>query len=176
VLATSVAAIALPAGASAHDGARRERIHHHRHHHHARFVRFASGSSVTTTTTAPTNPPTSPAGEAVGTIASFEGGVLKITLSDGTTVSGMVTEATRIDCSCPMAMVSDHGGGGPGPSSSSGRDGQDHDQGDDGDDHGDQHQGQECTKESLLAGAKVREAELKLSGGQAIWESIELAH
>lgn len=176
-LASSAVAVALPVVvASAHDqagrNARHERVHHHRHH--ARFVHFASRSSVTSQA-GTTGTPTSPAGESVGTIASFQGGVLKITLADGSTVSGTVTDATEIGCGAPTAMMSDHGDGGPGPSSSSGRDdGQGEDQG--GDNGGEVEAAQECTTASLLVGAKVSEAELKLLGSQAIWESVELAH
>jgi hypothetical protein len=183
-LASSVVAVALPVAASAHDKAghhaRQERVHHHRHH--ARFVHFASRSSVTSQPGTPTGQPTTPAGESVGTIASFEGGVLKITLNDGTTVSGTVTEGTEIKCATPTAMASDH-------NSSSGHDngqgedgeGQGHDEGqsDDqgqGDDEGHGPEpAQGCGTASLVAGAKVQEAELKLSGGHASWESVELA-
>lgn len=209
-LASSAIAVALPVAASAHGKAghhaRQERVHHHRHH--ARFVHFASRSLVTsqpgTTTGSPKTP--TPTAESVGTIASFEGGVLKITLNDGTTVSGTVTEGTEIKCATPTAMVSDNNGG-PSPSGSSGHDngqeedgegqghdeGQSHDEGhgnDEGQSHDegqsdDQGQGddeghglettQECGAASLVAGAKVQEAELKLSGGQASWQSVELA-
>ncbi len=182
-LASSAVALALPAVASAHDqaghNARHERVHHHRHH--ARFVHFASRSSLTSRP-GTTSPPTGAAGESVGTIASFQGGVLKITLAEGSAVSGMVTDATEIRCSAPTATMSDHGDRGPGPSSSSGRDGQGDDNGQgDQNGQGDENGGQvgegpqECTTASLLVGAKVSEAELKLLGSQAIWESVELA-
>ena len=183
-LASTAVAIALPVAASAHgsshSSARHASIRHHRRHHHTRFVHFASRSSVTsTTTTATSTPPASTPGESVGTIASFEGGVLKITLSDGTTVSGTVTESTEIKCPAPTptATTSDHGG----PGSIGHEDGQGQDEGS-GDDEGEGHDGgychetpQECGPASLVVGAKVQEAELKLSGAQASWESVELA-
>ena len=85
--AASIVAIALaPAGAMA-------RSHHKRHHsrtHHARVrirhERFGNLTMPTTPTTTPTTPPPPPA-DSVATVTSFTGGVLTITLNNGSTVS-----------------------------------------------------------------------------------------
>ena len=116
-LASSLLALALPAAASAHHGR-----HHHRHHHrhHARTVVFARPS-----TTAPSNSPTQPT-EAVATIASFENGVLKIALWDGSTVSGKVTDMTEIECGGGCSGHHDFGGGSPGFQHDSGDDDWEH--------------------------------------------------
>jgi hypothetical protein len=173
-IASSLLALALPAAASAHPGrndvAHRAGVHHRRHHHRrAHTVVFTPapvtpGTSTTTTETPP------PADEAAGTIASFEGGVLKITLADGSTVTGKVTEMTEIQCGCDGNsgdQGEDHGDfgrGAPGP----------------GDFHGDDENGgsagqsTSCGTASLVPGAKVREAELSLSGAGAVWEKVEL--
>ena len=98
--------------------------------------------------------------------------MLKLTLADGSTVSGKVTEDTEIRCGCD----GHHFEGGPGDVGH-----------DNGDDHGDDHpgffhhddeQGQtgesNCGVSSLVAGAKVKEAELNVSGAGSFWEEIEL--
>src|SRR5262249_36843134 len=118
-----------------------------------------------------TQTPTAPTEEAA-TVASFEGGVLKLTLADGSTVSGKVTENTEISCGCD----GHHFEGGP-PSFN-------HDNGDDqGDDHPgffhhDDEHGQmgegSCGTSSLGPGAKVKQAELNVSGAGAVWQEIEL--
>src|SRR5437588_6961313 len=94
VLASSLLALALPVAASAHrgsrhDAARRAQTHKHHRHHHAHMVVFAPKSAPAGTPTSGTETPPTP-GEQVATVASFEGGVLKITLPDGSTVSGKV--------------------------------------------------------------------------------------
>jgi len=163
-LACSLLALALPAAASAHHGSRHR--HHSRHHAHTVvFVRHAKPSS---TTTPGTGTPTS---EQVATVASFEGGVLKITLAGGSTVSGKVTENTEIEC------------GSDGHHFEDGPQGAGHDDNGDDDDapgsfHHDDEQGQQgegsCGVSSLVAGAKVEEAELHVSGAGAFWEKVEL--
>jgi hypothetical protein len=188
-------ALAMPGVASAnhhsrHD-AKRARAHH-RHHHHTRTVTFAAHAK-TTTTTAPTTTKTEPlpgGGETAGTITSFEGGVLKITLNDGSVVSGKVTEQTEISCSSQQEEdndADDNGGEeGSGDHSTSfahvhgddmsgGHSGDDN--GDSGD-QGDEHQSSEpasCGTAALVPGAKVQEAELKISSAGAIWEKVDLA-
>ncbi len=174
-LASSLLALALPAAASAHHEGRHDfehraeahhRHHHHHHRHHARTVVFAKRSTTTTTSSGTPAPPT----EAVATVASFENGVLKIMLADGSTVSGKVNEMTEISC-----------------------DRADHDFGDDDDDddggsqsgpgsfHHDDERGPQdgqsqgvCGVSALVAGAKVEEAELRVSGAGAFWEKVEL--
>ena len=113
-LASSALALLAPGVASAsHHGKSRHHAHHARHRSsRPRLLQFgapipatgAAGSapqsssgiapgSPATTTTSP-----SPTGETAGTVKSFTEGVLAITLNDGTTVSGKVTEETEIHC------------------------------------------------------------------------------
>ena len=177
-LASSLLALALPAAASAHHHARA----HKRHHKHAHMVVFAPSAkrSGTTTTTTTTEPPTTPS-EPVVTVASFEGGVLKLTLADGSTVSGKVTEATEIECGCDHAFS----GGSPewqhdGASQEGQQDGwqnggpgsfhQDDEQGPPQETHGEEG----CGTSALVPGAKVKEAELNVTGAGAVWEKVEL--
>jgi hypothetical protein len=106
--------------------------------------------------------------------------VLTLTLTDGSTVSGKLTDATEIECdaSAPTATAADHGDRGEG----NGLDGEDHHGGPQGpgghDDHGDDNDDNEaehCTAAALVAGAVVREAELRVSSAGAVWEKVELA-
>jgi hypothetical protein len=143
--------------------------HHGRHHHHRdRFL--------------PAN----------GTVASFDAttGKLAIALTGGETVTGLVTSHTEIRCES-VAQRRDHGSDDHG--------GRDNEPGDDngghgeepGDDNGgqfepgDDHGGETpagtpapaevgCGTSSLIAGATVGEAELRLEGGTAVFEEIEL--
>jgi hypothetical protein len=191
-------ALAMPGVASAHHharhaDARRARAHHHRGHH-TRTVTFAANSKTTTTTdpTTTKTEPMPPSAEGAGTVTSFEGGVLKITLADGTVVSGKVAERTEISCGLAAEdgepgdddggqdRGEDHGGGdggdhhGGGDSGSSGGSGSS--QGDD--EHGGMPAPSEvpvCGTSALIAGAKVHEAELTISSAGAIWEKVELS-
>jgi hypothetical protein len=103
LIAAGLAALTLsaPGAALASHG-------HHRHHkrraHHAK-VRFEhigpTGTSTTGSGAGPGggNPPATPsAPENAGKVASYTGGVLNLTLNDGSSVSGKVTNATRIEC------------------------------------------------------------------------------
>ncbi len=45
-----------------------------------------------------TDTPSAPSGEAAGKVASFANGVLVLTLGNGSTVEGLVTEATDLEC------------------------------------------------------------------------------
>jgi hypothetical protein len=171
VLASAFLALALPAAASAHHRARHDargaRAHHHHRRHH-RTVVFAPSATPSNTTTTPTTPTTE---EPVATVASFEGGVLKITLPDGSTVSGKVTEETWIGCGC------DHSGSQG--FQHEGWQGDQNDQGDDGpgDFQHDDMQGTEtesCGVSALVPGAKIKDAELNVSGEGAVWEKVEL--
>jgi hypothetical protein len=129
--------------------------HHHRHHHH----------------------------QPSGTIQSFdpETGRLTIALLNEETVSGLVTDRTRIKCEdehSPDITASrkqlrhgddgsgdDHGGdsSGPGPSGS-GPSG-----------HDDNGSGANFTTSDLIAGAVVTDAELEIEHGGATWDEVELA-
>src|SRR5579871_133417 len=170
LVASSLLALALPAAASAHHSSR----HHRRHHHRAHTVVFAPSTKPSTT-------PTTPTTETVASVASFENEVLKITLPDGSTVSGKVTESTFISCGCsgredfsgPPEWQHDGG--------QQGSQGDDDNQGGSfADHHGDWEQGSSpqdegsCGTSALVTGAKVQEAELNVSSAGAVWEKVEL--
>jgi hypothetical protein len=170
--------LAAPSVASAHHGKCHGRSHHAcshvRHAHRARLLKF--GASLSTTTTTPTAPTSEPAGK----VASFEGGVLTITLSDGSTVSGKVTEQTEIRCQSATSTEGDdpdengdENSGGNGDDSHAGFSsrGDDFSSGDGDDDGGD---AQACTTTALVPGAVVLEAELRIGSGGAVWEQIDL--
>jgi hypothetical protein len=92
--------------------------------------------------------------ENAGTVKSFEGGVLTITLAKGGEVSGTVTDATEIECG-----------------------GDDDDQGDDDEDHEDDEDdddGVTCTTAALTTGAIINEAELELKDGTTLFHELKL--
>lgn len=190
--ASSALALALPGVASAHHGKRHHSSSassHRRHHRHAHLMRFGTPAAAPTPST-PATPPVTPPTPA-GTVASFTGGVLTITLANGSTVSGQVTEQTELECKSapPIASASSHDGGdggdhqgGPGPSSGQ-QEGAQHgddngggdDQGEDqGDDDGEEGVQQSCTTAALVPGAVVREAELSIGSAGAVWHKVEL--
>jgi hypothetical protein len=187
----SLLAIGAPSAASAH------RAKHHRaactsrthHRHHAkcarsRVLRFGATASASAGASTDTSAsPPSPTSETAGTVKSFNEGVLTITLNDGTEVSGKVTEDTELECrsATPPAggddEQGDDGGGGHdsalalsdrGSAPSSGDDGGDDEQGDE--DGG----AASCTTAALMPGAVVREAELHVGSGGAVWTKVEL--
>jgi hypothetical protein len=136
--------------------------HHGRHHHHELELREA------------------------GTISSFDAttGRLTIALADGESVSGLVTEGTEIKCegADDRRARRDHGGDNSGPGSDNGGN---FEPGDDnggrgepepGDDNGGEAPPAEasCSVASLAPGAIVGEAELRLEGGAAVFEEVEL--
>jgi hypothetical protein len=118
-LATSALALAIPGAALAqHATHHASRASSHRRHHkrHAHTVRFVTGARPrtmtavkTTATTITTTTTTETPGESVGTVLSFESGVLKITLGDGSVVAGKVTEVTELSCSSPTEGKDDEG-------------------------------------------------------------------
>jgi hypothetical protein len=203
--AASTLALAAPAVASAHHSTR----HHGARHasarkHHAITPRILTFGAPLPTSPAPapsTTPPVSSqttSGVTPVAVASFTNGLLTITLSNGSSVSGMVTEATELKCPAGASGASsgdddenagqdEHGGSGP---SSEGR----HDEGQSGGDGGgdghddegaedardgesrdgaDTQQG--CPAGALASGAAVREAELSVSSAGSVWEKVELA-
>lgn len=184
MIMTAVATVSLaaPSATLAHNGER----HHHHHrgrHHHAHVLAFhaqapAGSNSGTTSPSA-----TPAAGDSAGTIASFTNGVLTITLNDGSTVSGKVTERTEIECAAPSASAADFsrhdggddngfddrgndGSGQPGPSDGQHGDCPGHDNGHDAAEH--------CTSAALVPGASVSEAFLSVSSDGATWVKVEL--
>jgi hypothetical protein len=174
----SAAAIAIvPASSIAREHHRGEhhRGEHRRHHerHHAiRHERIGHS-------------PTAPGNDAAaGKVASFKNGVLMIQLNDGSTVSGVVNDATRIKCEAQgQASMSgdDHGrdGGdnsGPGDNGDRGGQGDRGDQGEPGDDRGDDNgEAQMCSSAALTPNALVQEADLRISNAGAVWDEVELA-
>ncbi|HEY4426839.1 MAG TPA: hypothetical protein VGN08_01385 [Solirubrobacteraceae bacterium] len=183
-VASSLLALAAPGVASAHHGKHHRAGTHKRHAKRARVITFGSAAAAPTTPTTPTTP--TPAGK----VASFEKGVLTITLADGSTVSGKVTEETQIECRSATAPTGtghdDQGGGddeagrfsgehgGPVQATASNHDENQEQQGDD-DAAEDTGQSTTCTPEAaLVKEAVVGEAELKLSSAGAVWEKVEI--
>jgi hypothetical protein len=131
--------------------------------------------------------------ENAGSVTAFANGELTITLFDGGTLTGKVTEDTKIECGADDSAVAsqddegdDDGQRGDddeeGDDDSSGRrgDDEDDDHGDDDADEGDGHHGgcdddgEACGPEALTLGAAVEEAELKISSSGREWTEIEL--
>jgi len=194
-LATSMLALFAPAVAAARHG------HHHRghartHKGHAktsRVVLFGSASALTTSAT-PTTPIVKPETEKAGTIESFkEGppkeGLLTIKLTDGSTVSGKVTEQTEIRCPTPPPEGSDNDdneggdeeGGNDGERSARGSSGSFGSQHGDVMAHSACHNSaseagnqKSCTTASLVPNAVVLAAELKLTPTGPVWEKVVL--
>ena len=142
----AIAMLVLAGPASAHHGR-----HNHRRHHRQMF-----------------DPQQGPA----GTIASFDEttGKLTITLSEGETITGFVTEDTRIE----IAGACDHQG------SSQGDQGDQDWQGSSGGDqqlweHWDSGQPGEATTADLKPGTEVEDAVLIVAGGKATFAKIDLA-
>jgi hypothetical protein len=114
--------------------------------------------------------------ENAGTILSFDGSVLKITVfGQSDPLVGLVDSSTEIECEHSGATLSEHGDdtegsddGGPGDDQGDGQNGD----GEHGDD--DQFDEQPCGTDQLTAGMKVKEAELELHGGSAVFHKLEL--
>jgi hypothetical protein len=189
VVASSALALAVTGVAAAQHGKRhhsQRASSHKRHHRHAHIVRFGTlaTTSAPSSSTSSRATPSSPA----GTVASFTGGVLTITLADKSTVSGKVTDQTELECQspAPTASASSHDGGDDGDrhdsststsSQQAGSQSGDDEQGEDqGEDQGDDDQGerQSCTTAALETGAVVQEAELSISSAGAVWHKVEL--
>ena len=195
--------LALAAPHATHHHRARHSSRHARHAARARVLSFtASGVSTSSgsgTSTAPSGSSTSPAGtpstgETVGTVTSFTAGVLTITLNDGSTVSGKVTEQTEIHCrvATPPGGSGQDGegedsgsqgedGGGPaeeGQPAMTHRDAMSTGGGEDGGDGGGDQSGSSssCSSEALVPGAVVAEAELSIEGSGAVWDHLTLVH
>jgi hypothetical protein len=177
VLALAAAAMLALAGvATAKDHGHHGRDRHRHHHRHLLM-----------------------ATQEAGKISSFDAttGKLTITLAEGETVTGLVTEDTEIKCPAPEEGVAQRRDGSGEPGDDEG--GQGEEPGDDnggqgeepGDDNGgepgqtwsghdgegcDSHEGDQesCTVESLTVGAVVGSAELRLEGGKAVFTEIDL--
>jgi hypothetical protein len=128
--------------------------------------------------------------ENAGTITAIDGATLTIKTFAGDEVTGTVTDATEIECenegdddsSRTLAEHGDDDGDDSGPGSGDDEGDDDHSgPGDGDDDHGDDDdQGEddddedECAPGALAVGAKVHEAELKLTSAGPVWDEIEL--
>jgi hypothetical protein len=182
VAAAAILALAAPGAADA-------RAHHARHHRRGKHaaVRFERLGPVGPAASSPpagswesgggssTGAPSQGTSETAGTVASFESGVLTITLNDKSSVSGKVTEQTEITCEAvePTAHAADHGGGDEGePTDDRSSD----EQASENNDQAEQQDMGEasCGLSSLKAGAVVREAELRISSTGAVFTDIEL--
>jgi hypothetical protein len=119
--------------------------------------------------------------ENAGTVKSFADGVLTISLAKGGEVSGAVTDATEVECG-DHHDAGDDDQGDDDRADDHGDDGPNHDEGDD---HGDDdHSGpgrtatassdDGCSTDALTTGAAVREADLELTGGSAVWREVQL--
>jgi hypothetical protein len=172
ILAGTAMSVAVPAVALAHDG--QDNAHHQRHHHHVRVrhEKFVAHRHDADHNGNPANAPTA------GTVTSFANNTLTITLANGNTVSGIVTDRTEVKCKNPEDIdnngdndaehgdrVSDHGPGG----------GDNGDNGDRGDDNGnrgdDNDNNNSCT---IMPGMAVRNAELRITGAGSFWDEVEL--
>ena len=173
---TSLAGLlALSAPALAQARSHHAKHHQRRHHHtHVLFLHPASQSSTGTQGTGTQSQ------EAAGSVTTFEGGVLTVTLNDGTKVTGKVTEQTEIKCEPgpAVANAADNGseGGEDSHGSLSGNENQSQDdQGDDDQNDQEEHgERPQCGTSSLVAGALVRAAELRVGPSGAVFEEIEL--
>ena len=208
-LAASALTLAVPGAALARHATRHSSSHSRHHRRHAHTVRFVAGAIArprtttavkTTATTVTTTTTTETPGETVGTVLSFEGGVLKLTLGDGSVVSGKLTEATELSCvgaaegqqgqQGDESKGDDEGGEGdegshgeaPAGSWPGGDQGPAQGHGDamsQGAWHADGPGGEggegSCTVAALVPGAKVQEAELTITSAGAVWEKVRIA-
>ena len=189
VVMAAVPAVALAHGTSRHHHAR----HHARRHTRVRLRHFTAADSGSSGTTS--GSPTTPGSNDAGKVASFDSstGKLVITLNDGSTVTGMVTNDTELQCESASSssgesgsMQSDDQTSGSDDSPTSGGDdnttsgsddnttaGQD-DQGDDNDQGDDDGNQQNCSTSNLTTGTTVHEAELAISSTGAVWRGVDL--
>ena len=120
--------------------------------------------------------------EHAGKVASFTNGVLEITLADGSTVKGKVTDATKISCETEDEHEGDndqdeHGDDDDSHSaraSDEGSDGDHEDGDDDGDHEGNGDDDNVCSPSDLVQNVVVHEAELELTASGAVFEEIEI--
>jgi hypothetical protein len=179
----AVALLALSGVAAAKDHGGDNHGHHGRHHHH--HHPFPMRES--------------------GTISSFDAttGKLTITLLDGSSTTGLVTEDTRIRCEGfddHRSTRRDHGGddnGGHGTEPGDDHGGRGNEPGDDNGggtsggpgpgsssgpgpsgegNEGEAGEEAACTVASLVPGEVVGDAELRFEGGSAVFTEIELGH
>jgi hypothetical protein len=137
--------------------------------------------------------------EQSGVIDSFDAttGKLTVKLVNGDSLTGTVNDGTEIECENPTSASTRHDGesesgddnSGPGSTDSGDDDATEHESGDDnsgpgstssgdddqGDDNDDQGENEgNCGTDALTQGTIVKEAELRLTSGGAVFEEIEL--
>ncbi len=165
---TAIASVAVVAFVPASALAQHHGRHHKRHHHHAHIRRFGDVTSPGSPTTTP-----SPS-QSAGTVASFSNGVLTITLTDGSTVSGAVTNDTEIECMAPDTSGSSGSSGTMQRADDSPGDNGGGDQGSGDDDNGGASSSSSCSTADLTQGTPVAGAELKITSSGNVWDKIEL--
>jgi hypothetical protein len=121
--------------------------------------------------------------ENAGTIKSFEGGVLTITLAGGGELAATVDDETEIECHTtgdlkPAARRSSDdepgdGDHGDGDDEDGDHEHGDDDDGDDANEHGDDDEDR-CSADALKPGTTVHEAELELTSKGKHWDELEL--
>ncbi|HEY2318677.1 MAG TPA: hypothetical protein VGH67_10280 [Solirubrobacteraceae bacterium] len=178
VMAAAALCVAAPTVALAHNGG-----HHHKRHHrrvrHEFFKAHRHDSSGTSGSSSGTSEPTA------GTVTSFADNVLTITLTNGNTVSGTVTNDSELKCENPQMQNGDNSGDNSGDDNGAGDEhgdavfhhgdggGDNGDQGDDNNQGGDNSNDQTCTP---TPGMAVRKAELTIDGNGAFWSEVELVN
>jgi hypothetical protein len=168
-LASVAVIVAMPAVAMAH-------AHHHQRHHprgHDARGHDKQFGTLKTRSGSPSGGGTSipPANTAVGTVASFDGTTLTITLNDGSSVIGKVTAGTEIECRGPgMVSRNDRRDGDPGDRGEHGDRGENGDRGE----HRDQRDEGNCMSSDLTPGTAVTGAELRITSAGSFWDKVEL--
>jgi hypothetical protein len=167
-LGATALALAVPGAALAHDGHEGHHHHHGRHHHKLHVVHVGKGASGAPGPT-----------ENAGKVASYENNVLTVTLGDGSTVTGKVSNFTRIRClsatPAPVGVepMDEHGRGddrgGPGFDGSKGSW---NDKGDEGGEGPPPSSEPPCDSSALVSGAVVRAAELGISPSGSVFQGI----
>jgi hypothetical protein len=117
--------------------------------------------------------------EQSGVIDSFDGTKLTVKLVNGDSLTGTVNGDTEIECEdnaapATTATTRDDGSSGDDNSGSGSTTSGDDDQGDDNNDQGENENEGNCGTDALTQGTIVKEAELRLTSGGAVFEEIEL--
>jgi hypothetical protein len=170
VLASCVVLVAVPAIATArHDEHHRGRHHRHARHHHREHVRRHDRARVRVRhfDSSHTNSSDNPGEQGTaGTVTSFTGNVLTITLNNGDVVKGEVTQETELRCEMAENEFQDEDQGPGGDDNNGDGPGSGDDQGEDNDD-------QMCA--TVAPGMTVDKAELRITSAGAFWEEVELS-
>ena len=111
------------------------------------------------------NDGTDDAQEGAGTVTSFAGGKLTITLFNGEVVAATFNDQTELKCEPSPVQAT-------GSAAKAADDGPRGDQGDD--DQGENENEGNCGPDALQAQTIVKEAELRLTSGGAVFEEIKL--